>query len=88
MSRENLSKAVYDALRRSIVLVLTSSTLVNSCRRTCTYRLTVFPSGLGERLRIIHYWNYPEALRTASAVLDTFPYGGCLTFLEVKHFCA
>lgn len=41
-------------------------------------------SGLSDRLRIMHHWLYPEALRRVSAVLDTFPYGGCLTVLEVN----
>lgn len=27
---------------------------------------------------------YPDALRRADAILDTFPYGGCLTVLEVS----
>lgn len=43
--------------------------------------------GLFGRLRIMHYWLYPQALRRAAAVLDTFPYGGCLTVLEVSVFC-
>ncbi|CAM9390627.1 unnamed protein product, partial [Scytosiphon promiscuus] len=40
------------------------------------------PGGLFGRLRIMHHWLYPQALRRATAVLDTFPYGGCLTVLE------
>ncbi|CAN0554262.1 unnamed protein product, partial [Ectocarpus sp. 12 AP-2014] len=40
------------------------------------------PRGLFGRLRIMHHWLYPQALRRATAVLDTFPYGGCLTVLE------
>ncbi|CAM9713019.1 unnamed protein product, partial [Hapterophycus canaliculatus] len=40
------------------------------------------PRGLVGRLRIMHHWLYPQALRRATAVLDTFPYGGCLTVLE------
>lgn len=33
----------------------------------------------------MHHWLYPQALRRATAVLDTFPYGGCLTVLEVSE---
>ncbi|CAM9920099.1 unnamed protein product, partial [Choristocarpus tenellus] len=40
------------------------------------------PKGLQGRFKIIHHWNYPKILRRASAILDTFPYGGCLTVLE------
>ena len=37
-----------------------------------------------ERVRFVHHWNYVRALRLPStaAVLDTWPYGGCLTALE------
>lgn len=45
--------------------------------------LATLSAGLSERLRIINYWSHQEALRRASVVLDTFPYGGCLTVLEV-----
>lgn len=41
-------------------------------------------TGLFRRLRIMHHWLYPDALRRADAILDTFPYGGCLTVLEVS----
>jgi hypothetical protein len=36
------------------------------------------------RLRFIHHWNYIRVLRLPQtlAVLDTWPYGGCLTALE------
>ncbi|CAM9214198.1 unnamed protein product, partial [Discosporangium mesarthrocarpum] len=40
------------------------------------------PLGETERLKIVHHWNYPSTLQRSSAVLDTFPYGGCLTVLE------
>ncbi|CBJ29260.1 putative methyltransferase [Ectocarpus siliculosus] len=43
---------------------------------------TCMCDGLFGRLRIMHHWLYPQALRRATAVLDTFPYGGCLTVLE------
>ncbi|CAM9697392.1 unnamed protein product, partial [Laminaria digitata] len=42
----------------------------------------LLPQGLFHRLRIMHHWLYPDALRRATAILDTFPYGGCLTVLE------
>jgi len=38
--------------------------------------------GVEERLWFIHHWNYVEVLSRAAVVLDTFPYGGCLTSLE------
>lgn len=41
--------------------------------------------GVFNRLRIMHHWLYPQALRRANAVLDKFPYGGCLTALEVNE---
>lgn len=44
----------------------------------CTY------IGLFRRLRIVHHWLYTVTLRRATAILDTFPYGGCLTVLEVR----
>ena len=34
------------------------------------------------RVRFVHYWNYERVLARAVAVLDTYPYGGCLTALE------
>jgi len=36
------------------------------------------------RVRFLHYWNYIRVLRLPQtlAVLDTWPYGGCLTALE------
>ena len=34
------------------------------------------------RLHIVHHWKHVHSLQHARAVLDTFPYGGCLTFLE------
>ena len=35
-------------------------------------------------MRFLHYWNYVRVLRLPQtlAVLDTWPYGGCLTALE------
>lgn len=32
-----------------------------------------------ERIKFVHYHQYVEALLAATMVLDTFPYGGCLT---------
>ncbi|CAM9796515.1 unnamed protein product, partial [Heterosigma akashiwo] len=37
---------------------------------------------LFHKLVFVHHWNYVAALRRAAAVLDTYPYGGCLTSLE------
>jgi hypothetical protein len=34
------------------------------------------------RVRFVHYWNYERVLARAIAVVDTYPYGGCLTALE------
>ena len=34
------------------------------------------------RVRLVDYWSYVHALGHAHVVLDTFPYGGCLTSLE------
>lgn len=44
----------------------------------------LYPIGSFHRLRIMHHWLYPDALLRATVVLDTFPYGGCLTVLEVS----
>lgn len=41
--------------------------------------------GSFHRLRVIHHWLYEDALRRATVILDTFPYGGCLTVLEVRR---
>lgn len=35
-----------------------------------------------ERIRFVDYWNYVQALARATVVLDTYPYGGCLTALD------
>ena len=35
-----------------------------------------------QRIRFIDYWNYVQALASATVVLDTYPYGGCLTALD------
>ena len=35
-----------------------------------------------ERLRVVDYWNYVNALSNARVALDTYPYGGCLTALD------
>lgn len=35
-----------------------------------------------DRLRFVDYWNYVHALATATVVIDTYPYGGCLTALD------
>ena len=34
------------------------------------------------RLRFLDYWHYIQALASATVVLDTYPYGGCLTALD------
>ena len=34
------------------------------------------------RIRIVHHWNYFKALGHTIAVLDTYPYGGCLSTLD------
>lgn len=44
-------------------------------------RLETYGKNL-DRLRIVDYWNYVDALSLATVVLDTFPYGGCLTALD------
>jgi len=38
-----------------------------------------FHPGTAERVRFIDYKNYNKMLHQAEGVLDTFPYGGCLT---------
>ena len=45
-------------------------------------RLTSEGEGLAGRVRLTHYWNFVSSLQGATAVLDSFPYGGCLTVLE------
>ncbi|CAM9560190.1 unnamed protein product, partial [Ascophyllum nodosum] len=42
--------------------------------------------GIDDCVRIVHHSACTDVLRRASAVLDTFPYGDCLTILQVKHF--
>ncbi|KAJ8606758.1 hypothetical protein CTAYLR_009570 [Chrysophaeum taylorii] len=37
---------------------------------------------LGDRVRVVDYWHYVQALARADVVLDTYPYGGCLTALD------
>jgi len=35
-----------------------------------------------ERISFVAYWNYVRVMAHAKVVLDTFPYGGCLTAQE------
>jgi predicted O-linked N-acetylglucosamine transferase (SPINDLY family) len=37
-------------------------------------------------VRFVHPWNYFRALEVAVAVLDTYPYGGCLSTLDALAF--
>lgn len=37
---------------------------------------------LMRRVLLLHHWNFVEVLHQAHVVLDTHPYGGCLTTLE------
>lgn len=39
-------------------------------------------ASLLDRVNFIDYWNYVKALALADVVLDTYPYGGCLTALD------
>lgn len=34
------------------------------------------------RVRVVDYWNYVNAMSNARVILDTHPYGGCLTALD------
>jgi hypothetical protein len=47
---------------------------------------SLFPQSLAPalrgRVRLVHHWNYVNALHHATAVLDTWPYGGCLSTLD------
>ena len=38
--------------------------------------------GIYSRVRIVHHWNYFKTLDYTVAVLDTYPYGGCLSTLD------
>ena len=39
-------------------------------------------SDLMDRVRPVDYWNYANVLSNARVILDTHPYGGCLTALD------
>ena len=43
---------------------------------------TTIPSAW-QRVRFVHHWHYLEILPVAAVMLDTFPYGGCLTVMEI-----
>ena len=65
-------------VRRLLLLMLTTFLPCPFARQEAAGQETEL---LG-RLRIVHHWNYIKVLRHAVAVLDTYPYGGCLTTLD------
>eukprot|EP00937_MAST-01D_sp_MAST-1D-sp2_P000920 g920.t1 len=72
------SNALHARLRARLELDASANASVNVYAEANT----TAGQSAASRVRFCHYWNFEHALRRAVAVLDTHPYGGCLTVLE------